>query len=249
MTQNEVNKKCEKINAIDLYVNQGKTGKEIGDMIGVTNHGQVYTYLSSKNIPRRKAKKRKELREVPPVGEQFGLWTVISDQIKVGSRRELLWHCQCKCGHTAWKKPYELKTGHSTRCKKCGNKSYFDETGEVEINALIKSKYAQIKHNLSTRKKVGSLPFTITPQDLQNLYDQNNHCALSGISLEMDLTKSLVKQNLSVDRIDPDKGYVPDNIQLVDKRINMMKQSLSQEEFIDLCCKVADHYRNNNGNK
>ena len=52
-----------------------------------------------------------------------------------------------------------------------------------------------------------------------------------------------------MDRIDPDKGYIPDNIQLVDKRINMMKQSLSQEEFIDLCCKVADHYRNNNGNK
>ena len=46
---------------------------------------------------------------------------------------------------------------------------------------------------------------------------------LSGISLEVDLTKSLIKQNLSVDRIDPDKGYTPDNIQLVDKRINMMK--------------------------
>ena len=51
----------------------------------------------------------------------------------------------------------------------------------------------QIKHNLSTRKKVGKLPFTITPQDLQNLYNKNNNCALSGISLEIDLTKSLVK--------------------------------------------------------
>ena len=243
MTQNGVNLKCDEINAIDLYVNQNKTGKEISDMIGALNHGQVYTYLTLHNVPRRRAKRRQSLREKPPVGTQYGLWTVISDEVKVGKSRNLYWYCQCKCGNTAWKKPQDLKLGRSTCCKKCGNKSYFTEKGEVEINALINSKYMQIKHNLSTRKKVGKLPFTITPQDLQNLYNKNNNCALSGISLEIDLTKSLVKQNLSVDRIDPEKGYTPDNIQLVDKRINMMKQSLSQKEFIELCCKVADHHR------
>ena len=52
------------------------------------------------------------------------------------------------------------------------------------------------------------------------------------------------KQNLSIDRIDSFKGYEKDNIQLVDKRINMMKGSLSNEEFIELCTKVADFNRN-----
>lgn len=243
MTQNEVNIKCDEINAVDLYVNQGKTGDEISKLIGVKSHSQIYIYLQSKGIPRRKAKRRTCIRETPPIGQQFGIWTVISDQIKVGKNRRIHWLCKCKCGNTAWKVPSDLISGNSTRCKKCGNKVVFTDNERKEINALILSKYKQIVHNLATRKKVGNLPFTITPQDLQNLYDQNKNCMLSGISLEVDLTKSLIKQNLSVDIIDPDKGYTPDNIQLVDKRINMMKQSLSQEEFIELCCKVADHHR------
>lgn len=32
-----------------------------------------------------------------------------------------------------------------------------------------------------------------------------------------------------------------DNVQLVDKKINMMKGTLSNEEFIDLCKKVAEY--------
>ena len=242
MTQNEINKKCEEINAVDLYVNQGMTGDEISQLLGIKGHSQVYSYLISKGVPRRRAKRRPCLRDTPSVGKQFGIWTVISDEIKVGTDRALYWHCQCKCGYTAWKKPRDLKKGQSTRCKNCGTKSYFTEDGNKEINALIQSKYKQIVHNLSSRKKVSNLPFTITPQDLQSLYDQNHNCVLSGLSLEVDLTKSLQKQNLSVDRINPDKGYTPDNIQLVDKRINMMKQSFSQDEFIELCCKVAEQH-------
>lgn len=242
MTQNEVNKKCDEINVIDLYVNQQMSGKEISDLIGTTNNSYVYEYLKLHNIPRRKACKRKQLRETPPIGQVFGLWTVISDMTKTDSYRNILWQCQCKCGHIAWKKASVLRKGLSTRCKKCGNKNYFTDNGEVNIQALIVSKFNQIKHNLSTRKKVSSLPFTITPEDMQKLYDQNPHCVLSGISLELDLTKSLQQQNLSVDRIDSDKGYEPDNIQLVDKRINMMKQSLSNDEFIELCCKVAEQH-------
>lgn len=241
MTQNEVNNKCDEINAVDLYVNQHKTSAEISKMIGITNHSQVLSYLKSQNIPRRKAKKRTELRETPPVGKSFGLWTIISDEIKVGKDRAIYWLCQCKCGKISWKKTSVLKKGLSTRCKKCGNKNYYTESGDINIQALIVSKFNQIKHNLSTRKKVGSLPFTITPEDIQQLYEQNPNCALSGISLKLDLSKTLQQQNLSIDRIDSNRGYEPDNIQLVDKRINMMKQSFSNKEFIELCTLVANN--------
>lgn len=73
---------------------------------------------------------------------------------------------------------------------------------------------------------------------------QQHKCCFSGISLEPDKTKTLQEQNLSIDRKDSYKGYTLDNIQLVDKRINMMKGSLSDEEFVDLCVKVA-LYRGN----
>lgn len=247
MTQNEVNKKCEELNVVDLYINQGKTGKEINELIGINNNSQVYTYLKSKGVCRREAKRRSSLRELPIVNKHFGIWVVASDQIKIGKDRAIYWYCKCsKCGHMSWKKVSELKKGTSTRCKNCGVKLYSTNNEQVEVNALIQSKYRQIVCNLALRKKVCNLPFTITPLDLQMLYNTNNKCALSGISLELDFTKSLQKQNLSVDRIDPNKGYTPDNIQLVDKRINMMKQSLQQDEFIELCCKVADYSRNIN---
>ena len=37
------------------------------------------------------------------------------------------------------------------------------------------------------------------------------------------------------------KGYIEGNIQWVHKDINMTKQSLSSEEFIQLCKDVAKH--------
>ena len=37
------------------------------------------------------------------------------------------------------------------------------------------------------------------------------------------------------------KGYIENNIQLVHKDVNMMKGSLTQERFIELCKMVANH--------
>jgi len=234
--------KFDQIDAVDLYVNQHKSGREISDLAGIKNSGSIFEYLESKNVKRRRAARRQELRELPPVGTKFGLWEVISDKIKIGKNRNIHWLCKCKCGEIEWKSATILKAGKSTRCKKCGNKSYFTEDGEIDIEALILSKFNHIKNGISKRSKVNKLPFTIKPEDLSKLYNENHYCCLSGIDLSLDLTKSLRDQNLSVDRIDPNRGYEPDNIQLVDKRINMMKQSFSNDEFIELCCKVAERH-------
>ena len=82
---------------------------------------------------------------------------------------------------------------------------------------------------------------------LNKLYEEQEHvCALSGISLEPDLNLTMQQQNMSIDRINSDIGYEEGNIQWVDKRINMMKGSLSNEEFIELCTKVANYNKNEN---
>ena len=41
--------------------------------------------------------------------------------------------------------------------------------------------------------------------------------------------------NLSIDRIDSKVGYTKDNIQIVLKEVNLMKNTLSHEEFIKIC--------------
>lgn len=211
-----------------------------------TGYNQLHQYFILKGESARPSKRRKSIRSKAPIGEKFGLWTVVSDEVKSGkelgdSSRTLYWLVQCKCGHLAWKSSTHLKDGTSTRCKKCGNKSFITKEGEIDIEALILSKFRGILHGIPTRKKFKNMEFSITPMDISTLYKECEHkCSLSGLDISLDLTKKLQEQNLSVDRIDSNIGYTKGNIQLVDKRINMMKGTLSNEEFIYLCCKVAE---------
>jgi len=67
--------------------------------------------------------------------------------------------------------------------------------------------------------------------------EQQCQCALSGISLQQ-------PGDCAVDHIVPvSDGGANDmsNIQILHKKINTMKGTLSQDEFIKLCCMVAAH--------
>jgi hypothetical protein len=227
--------------AVKLYVEENKTSKEIEDLTGV-NHASIDKYLKDHGVEMRSASRRQETRNTYPVGTKFGLWTIISDQVKVGSNRALYQLCQCCCGNTAWKSLTALRTGSTTKCKSCGNKSYLTENGEISINGMINSFYTHIINNVNKRKKVSQLEFNITPEYLEKLYEEQNHkCALSGLSLELDITKPAIQQNWSLDRINSDIGYVEGNVQWVHKDINMMKQSYSNDYFKEMCCKVAEY--------
>ena len=248
MISKESIKRFDALNVIEMY-DSGKTFAEISKIVG-TGYSQLHQYFIIKGKTARRAARRKTLRAKAPIGEHFGLWTVVSEETKSGKElnpgskeRSIYWLVQCKCGHLAWKNSGHLKNGTSTRCKNCGNKSFFSDGGEIQLHALLISKYNQTKYNKAKRKKVGQLEFNITPEYLEELYNENHHsCALSGLDLTLDVTKTLQQQNLSIDRINSNLGYIKGNIQLVDKRINMMKGSLSNEEFVDLCCKVAEHH-------
>jgi hypothetical protein len=52
-------------------------------------------------------------------------------------------------------------------------------------------------------------------------------------------TKSLT--NASLDRIDPQKGYEPANVQLVCVVLNSFRNNVPVEDFVGWCRKVVDH--------
>lgn len=241
MTREEYCKILDEANAVKLYTEDGWNQEQISKEFGVSK-GSVSTYLRTiKGIQVREAKRRPELRETYPIGTKFGLWTIISDEVKVGSNRSLHQLCQCACGNVQWKALSALRSGSTTRCKRCGNKTYITEDGQISINGLITSFFNHIKSGLQKRKKVSQLEFNITPKYLEELYEKQNHkCAISGLSLELDITKTAIQQNWSLDRIDSNIGYVEGNVQWVHKDINMMKQSYSNEYFKEMCCKVAE---------
>ena len=102
MTREEYCKILDEANAVKLYTEEGWNQEKISKEFGVSK-GAVSTYLKTiKGIQVREAKRRPELRNIYPVGTKFGLWTIISDEVKVGSNRALNQLCQCACGNIQW---------------------------------------------------------------------------------------------------------------------------------------------------
>lgn len=67
---------------------------------------------------------------------------------------------------------------------------------------------------------------------------QERRCALSGIELTMQ-EPGKYYGTASLDRIDSAEGYVPGNVQWVHATLNVMKNDLSQTDFVAWCKAVA----------
>lgn len=122
-------------------------------------------------------------------------------------------------------------------CKKCSNISNHPSTmvGEVRLSWFESFKKSAIIRGYS---------WELTPEFVDALYEQQKGvCALSGLSIGW----STVGWNhtASLDRIDNNVGYIPENVQLVDKRVNMMRGSLSVDEFLEICFCIAGHENGN----
>lgn len=86
----------------------------------------------------------------------------------------------------------------------------------------------------TSRKRTGN----ITIQQIYDLWiKQNKRCNLSG--LEIDFIKRENGVSASIDRIDSSKEYTIDNVQLVHKDINRMKNHFNQDYFISICKMVS----------
>lgn len=81
----------------------------------------------------------------------------------------------------------------------------------------------------------------ITLDDVADKYEEQiGRCALTGWDISFPEVGHHQDCDASIDRIESEFGYIPENIQLVNKKVNMMKQAYSQEDFIKVCLAVAD---------
>jgi hypothetical protein len=101
--------------------------------------------------------------------------------------------------------------------------------------------------NARKRAKNKGWDFDLDKQFLIELRDkQDNKCALTGWPLDWDHTKSGKRvcpfNRASIDRIDSSGGYTKDNVQLLADMVNRVKSNYSQEQFIEMCSKVAERF-------
>jgi len=175
------------------------------------------------------------------LNKKVGDYTVIKylGKNKYQSRQ---WLCRCKCGNERVFRTSMISGNgivKATQCKKCYNESL-----EIEnrVTDNIPNRFWYKLLNVAERRKI---EVNVTKNYLYNLYKkQNKKCALTGVDLYFTNLRTNYNRytNASLDRINSSKGYVKDNIQWVEKRVNMMKQQYSQDEFIEVCKKVANNH-------
>lgn len=103
--------------------------------------------------------------------------------------------------------------------------------------------YTSLRRNAESRH----LSFTVSLNDLNDLFVlQSGKCNLTGENLffKKHYKKGAFKKqgNASIDRIDNTKGYDHGNIRWVDKTVNMIKYTLTQNRFFELCRKITKKF-------
>jgi len=109
--------------------------------------------------------------------------------------------------------------------------------------SISKSPKSFMQHliwQLKSKRIKEGYEWTITIDDLMEIYNsQKGICLLSGIKLTHIKGKGHIDTNISLDRINNDKGYTPDNIQIIAYVVNMMRRTMPVNEFKKICKDVA----------
>lgn len=152
------------------------------------------------------------------------------------------WKCICDC-----KKEIVVSSDHLTRkkdpVKSCGCSRFKRGNGHKQWLGFEGISGDWWYNHVERERKQGDrtrVPVNITKEYAWELYlNQNKKCALSGVDIL--IAGNHQYNTASIDRIDSSKGYEEGNIQWVHKHINFMKCTYSQEYFIEMCKKVAEH--------
>lgn len=151
--------------------------------------------------------------------------------------------CKCHCGSIFIADLYRLA---DNRLKSCGcllkTRLKNRKTGTNDISG---SYWAEIYGGRNRRSK--TIPFTITIEQAQQLLeDQQYKCGLTGKSItakrEWDpFTRKYTRGTASLDRIDSNLGYEPNNIMWLHRDVNKMKMDLPLNQFVLRCKEVAEY--------
>ena len=145
---------------------------------------------------------------------------------------------------------YYVRGGKDKRCRECKNKQNKEArshyNSDKALHRILQDRWFDAKY----RAEQKGIPFTITKEDLQYLWNQQKGlCAISKIPMTYTLDQGRVYTNISIDQIEPSKGYTIDNIQLVCMGVNQIKSDLDMETVLFLCKSILDNYNSANARK
>lgn len=184
------------------------------------------------------------------LSQKIGKWEIIStDIIHHEKTKEAQIKCRCECGFEKLVYCLTLIKGQSTACFNCGHGN------KGESNAKWKG-YKEVPgsfiNRITSRSKKSNREVKINAEDIYDLWiKQDKKCSLSGLPIDFtntnpgNINRKESKYDLictaSPDRIDSNKGYTKDNVQLVHKDVNMIKKEYDQDYFLKLCQLITEN--------
>ena len=143
------------------------------------------------------------------------------------------------CSACGIAKPVACFSKTNRQCNDCRQEHYKLRTNS-SVEGFLRRRLSAMRQRHKQKEYVGAV---VSIEYLIALHDaQRGICAVSGIPMHVTTEQS--ELSASPDRIDIDKGYVEGNIRLVCARINLMRNSLHDHDFIWWCRAVV----NSNGN-
>lgn len=158
------------------------------------------------------------MNKINMIGFKVGKLTVISESGRISS--QVSWLCQCECGNTSIIQGYELRKGNRTSCGKCTNIGQ-----KQKKHGMYQTRIYSIWENMKARCNCPSekhymnyggrgIKVCQSWNEFENFYKwaiQNGY-----------------NDNLTIDRIDNDKGYSPDNCRFVSRIVQQNNRRVNK---------------------
>jgi len=183
-------------------------------------------------------------------GQNFG-FLIVTGMVSSTRKANGYKFAICKCTHCGKEnhpvKPSRLKgDGKRKWLRSCGCwKGFYDEMSGVK-SCLFKGHRELRGHTWNEFRRSAQrrdIAFNLDIKHCWKLYEkQHRQCALSGLPIEFGNPKKSNRSKpttASLDRIDNDLPYCVGNVQWVHKDLNIMRNKLPIDKFIDLCKKVV----------
>ena len=152
--------------------------------------------------------------------------------------------CKGRCQKNIPKSKFHK--GNNTICRHCIQ--YHKHVQSRDVYWYLTYLYKSARD----RAKKSNIEFSITIDEWYDIYfNQKGLSALSGKSMTHCVSPSLIEyekypNNISPDRKDSTKGYTSDNVQFCRWVENSMKNDMTEKDFFERVCEIADFYRNRN---
>jgi len=133
-------------------------------------------------------------------------------------------------------------------CQKCFNyrNKMQARKGALSLDVYFKNILRAIKNNYQRNRYDNDIDFDY----IMELYElQEGKCALSGIEMTLGYDDNHIEEdkqyrkpfNISIDRINPERGYVKDNVVFICNIVNFFKGSYDTDTVYEVANKIVEN--------